>query len=83
MASTAIAPTAAGTRTERYLEAERTLWRHYGLEPKERFIDLDAPAVRLRVLEIGSGEPVLFVHGTVGPGGWPSQAPTCSKPTLR
>ena len=72
MASTAIATTSAGTRTERYLEAERRLWLHHGLEPHERFLDLDAPVARLRVLEVGSGEPVLFVHGTVGPGGWPS-----------
>jgi pimeloyl-ACP methyl ester carboxylesterase len=72
MASTAIAPTAASTRTERYLEAERRLWQHYGLEPDEQFLDLEAPAARLRVVEVGSGEPVLFVHGTVGPGGWAS-----------
>jgi pimeloyl-ACP methyl ester carboxylesterase len=72
MASTAIASLSASTRTERYLEAERRLWQHYGLEPNERFLDLDAPATRLRVLEIGSGEPILYVHGTVGPGGWPS-----------
>ena len=72
MATTAIAPTAASARAERYLEAERRLWQHHGLEPDERFVELDAPAARLRVLELGSGEPVLFVHGTVGPGGWPS-----------
>jgi pimeloyl-ACP methyl ester carboxylesterase len=72
MASTAIATTPASTRTERYVEAERRLWQHYGLEPDERFLDLDAPAAGLRVLEVGSGEPVLFVHGTVGPGAWPS-----------
>ena len=72
MTSTAIAPTAASIRTERFLKAERRLWQHYGLEPNERSLDLDAPAARLRVLEVGSGEPVLFVHGTVGPGGWPS-----------
>jgi pimeloyl-ACP methyl ester carboxylesterase len=72
MASTAIATTSTGTRSERYREAERALWNHYGLEPYERFVELDSPAVRLRVLEVGSGEPLLFVHGTVGPGGWPS-----------
>jgi pimeloyl-ACP methyl ester carboxylesterase len=72
MTSTAIAPSAASTRTERYLETERSLWQHYGLEPDERFLDLDTPAACLRVLEAGSGEPLLFVHGTVGPGGWPS-----------
>ena len=72
MASTAIAPSSASTRTERYLEAERSLWQHYGLEPNERFIDLGTPVARLRALEVGSGEPLLFVHGTVGPGGWAS-----------
>ena len=72
MASTAIASPSVSTRTGRYLDAERRLWQHYGLEPSERFLDLDAPAARLRVLEVGSGEPVLFVHGTVGPGGWAS-----------
>jgi pimeloyl-ACP methyl ester carboxylesterase len=72
MASTAIAATSAGARIERYREAERELWDHYGLEPNERFLDLDSPAARLRVLEVGSGDPVLFVHGTVGPGSWPS-----------
>jgi pimeloyl-ACP methyl ester carboxylesterase len=72
MTSTAIATTSAGVRSERYREAERELWDHYGLEPNERFLDLDSPAVRLRVLEVGSGDPLLFVHGTVGPGSWPS-----------
>jgi 2-hydroxy-6-oxonona-2,4-dienedioate hydrolase len=72
MTSTAIPTSSASARTERYLDAERRLWQHYGLEPSERFLDLDAPSARLRVLEVGSGEPVLFVHGTVGPGGWAS-----------
>jgi pimeloyl-ACP methyl ester carboxylesterase len=72
MASTAIATSPATTRTERYLEAERRLWQLYGLEPRERFLELDAPAAHLRVLEVGSGEPALFVHGTVGPAAWAS-----------
>jgi pimeloyl-ACP methyl ester carboxylesterase len=72
MASTATATTPASRQTERYMEAERRLWQHYGLEPEERFLDLEVPAARLRVLEVGSGEPLLFVHGTVGPGGWAS-----------
>jgi 2-hydroxy-6-oxonona-2,4-dienedioate hydrolase len=81
MASTAIATTSARTRAERYLEAERRLWQRYGLEPEERFLDLDAPAARLRVLEVGSGEPVLFVHGTVGPAAWASLI--CELPGFR
>ena len=72
MASTARTKTPPSTRTDRYLEAERRLWQYYGLQPRERFLDLDAPAARLRILEVGSGEPMLFVHGTVGPSAWAS-----------
>jgi pimeloyl-ACP methyl ester carboxylesterase len=72
MVSTAVSRTSARTRTQRYREAERKLWQHYGLEPDERFLELQSPTARLRVLEFGSGEPVVFVHGTVGPGAWAS-----------
>src|SRR5262245_25057180 len=56
----------------RYLDAESKLWQHYGLAARERFVDIDRPHARLRVLESGSGSPVLLIHGTVGPGSWPS-----------
>jgi pimeloyl-ACP methyl ester carboxylesterase len=58
--------------SRRYRQAEQALWGHYGLQARERFIELDSPAVRLRILEVGSGDPLLFVHGTVGPGAWPA-----------
>lgn len=64
------AGTAASTRAERYRRAERAFWRSYGLAPAERFVDAGSPAVRLRVQEVGSGEPVLFVNGTGGPGAY-------------
>jgi pimeloyl-ACP methyl ester carboxylesterase len=54
------------TRGDRYRKAERTWWHHFDLEPKERFIDVESPSTRLRVLEIGTGPPILFVHGTAG-----------------
>jgi 2-hydroxy-6-oxonona-2,4-dienedioate hydrolase len=53
---------------ERYRRAERRLWDRYSLEPTERFIELESPKVRLRVVEVGSGKPVLFVSGTGGTG---------------
>ena len=68
MASDVNTTPTATARIERYRQAEREFWDHYGLEPKEQFVDLGSPAVRLRVLEIGSGEPVLFVPGTGGTG---------------
>jgi hypothetical protein len=82
----AIAMTSAESRTERYREAERALWDYYGLEATERFIDPHSPAVRLRVLEVGSGEPLLFVPGTAGTGPYwgslvrelPGSAVSCS-----
>ena len=57
---------------ERYLDAETRLWLHFGLAPRNRFVEIARPRARLRVLEAGSGPPVLFIHGTAGPGSWPS-----------
>jgi pimeloyl-ACP methyl ester carboxylesterase len=57
-------------RTEVYRRAERALWSEYGLEPSERFVEVESPAVRLRIQEVGSGEPIVFVHG----GLWPAVA---------
>jgi pimeloyl-ACP methyl ester carboxylesterase len=62
--------TASGARTERYRRAERAFWDHHGLAPAERFVTVGSPPVRLRVQELGSGEPVLFVNGTGGPGAY-------------
>ena len=68
MTTHAITEAPSQARTERYREAERALWRHYGVEASERFIELESPSARLRVSEIGSGEPTLFVGGTPGTG---------------
>ncbi|MET0816972.1 MAG: alpha/beta hydrolase [Solirubrobacteraceae bacterium] len=70
MTTPTIAEPHSDAQTQRYREAERALWRHYDIEPAERFVDVGG--VRLRVLEVGSGESVLFVHGTGGPGAWPA-----------
>jgi 2-hydroxy-6-oxonona-2,4-dienedioate hydrolase len=65
-ATTAI--TAVDARAERYREAERILWNHYGLEPTERFVEVTSPPARLRLVEVGSGPPLLLVPGTAGTG---------------
>ncbi len=70
MTGHAIASTSRESRLERYQRAERALWDRYGLQPTVRNVQLESPNVRLRVLEFGSGTPILFVHGTVGPGAW-------------
>lgn len=52
----------------RYREAEATLWSAHGLEPIERWVELRDPAVRIRIVESGSGDPVLFLPGSGGSG---------------
>ncbi len=50
----------------RYIDAERAYFTHEAIAPKERFVTLQQPDVRVRLLEVGDGEPVLFVHGGGG-----------------
>jgi pimeloyl-ACP methyl ester carboxylesterase len=54
--------------TERYRDAERTLWQRCGLEPSERYVELADPRLRIRIVEAGTGRPVLFIAGTGGTG---------------
>ncbi len=56
----------ADSKVDRYRAAEAALWAHYGLAPTERVIDV--PGARLRVVEHGAGEPVLYIGGTGGTG---------------
>lgn len=63
---------AASSGMSHYLATERRLWETYDLAPAARYVELARPKARLRVLELGTGRPVLFLHGTVGPGAWAS-----------
>ena len=62
------ADSAGDPRIERYREAERTLWARYGLHPIERIVQLEDPRIRVRILDIGAGDPVLFIPGPGGTG---------------
>jgi pimeloyl-ACP methyl ester carboxylesterase len=65
-----------------YREAEERLWRHYEIEPSERWLNLRDPFMRLRVQEVGEGPPVLFLHG--GPSAGSAWAPLVARlPGLR
>jgi pimeloyl-ACP methyl ester carboxylesterase len=68
MTSQAIAGARATDQVERYRQAERALWDHYGLEPTERFVRLREQRAQIRVVEVGSGPPLFFAHGTFGGG---------------
>lgn len=52
----------------RYRDAESRFWDFYGLSPSERFITLSPPGISIRVQEVGSGPPALFVHGAFSAG---------------
>ena len=53
---------------ERYRAAEKRLWDHYHVRPVEHFVQLPKFGIKVRVLEIGEGDPVLFVHGNPNAG---------------
>jgi len=55
-------------KLERYRAAERALWAEHGLEPRERMVEVPVLGARIRVVEVGSGQPVIFVPGTGGIG---------------
>ncbi len=48
-------------------EAEERLYRHYGLEARAHHVELETGR-RVRVVESGSGRPVVMVPGGVGDG---------------
>lgn len=58
-------------------ELEAAVWGHWGLEPGERILEVGSPSSRVRVEEVGSGPPVLLVHGASGYG--PYWAPLVSE----
>ena len=39
-----------------------------GIDVQERWVDIASPSVRVRVLEAGSGDPVMFINGVSAPG---------------
>lgn len=57
----------------KYREVENRLWKWAGHEPKEHFLDLPRIGTRVRLQEVGEGDPVLFLHG--GPNSGSTWAP--------
>ncbi len=56
-------------------QAERRLFEGLGVEPVERMVDLATIGTTVRVIEVGEGSPVLFVHGVMTAGAsWASLA---------
>jgi pimeloyl-ACP methyl ester carboxylesterase len=59
-------------RADRFRRIEAAVWARHGLTPTERFVKVANPRLRLRILEVGHGRPILLAHGTVGPAAWAS-----------
>ena len=59
---------APGSKAAR--EAEKNLFDYYGLDYEEHFVNMEEPDLRLRVLEVGSGQTVLMIPGGSGDA-WP------------
>ena len=49
-----------------FLDAETQVFANYSLTPRTRQLTLKKPALTVRALELGSGEPALFLHGMGG-----------------
>jgi 2-hydroxy-6-oxonona-2,4-dienedioate hydrolase len=47
-------------------DAEKALFDLYGIEAKEHFVTLPEQQIKVRVLEIGDGEPLVIVPGNTG-----------------
>jgi pimeloyl-ACP methyl ester carboxylesterase len=60
----------SGPKSARFRDAERAFWARYGLEPTDRTVRIGSSPTTVRVQETGSGDPVLFVHGTGGSGSY-------------
>ena len=58
---------------KKYREVERKLWESVGLTPTDTFVTLPRIGVRVRVQEVGEGEPILLIHG--GPNSGSTWAP--------
>ena len=56
-----------------FQEAEAQVFARYSLTPRSRQLRLKKPPITLRAIELGSGEPALFLHGGgVCPAHWAS-----------
>ena len=53
---------------ERFIELQSKLLALYDVRATSRFVELKNPRMRAHVLEAGSGEPVVLIHGGDGEG---------------
>ena len=61
--ATTSAAASADAWVARFRKAEETLFRNHNLTVLESYLDLDAPRLRVRILETGEGPPVILLPG--------------------
>src|SRR4026209_1129359 len=54
----------SGVTRQTFENAERRLFDHFGLAYESRSLALDDPAVSIGGRESGTGDPVVFIHGS-------------------
>ncbi len=52
----------------RYRQAEQALWEAVGARPTERRLELERTGATVRVQEVGTGHPVVLLHGASNAG---------------
>lgn len=53
----------AGLSRARFEESERAAYEEAGLDYRTRYVTLAEPQMRMRISEVGEGDPVVFIHG--------------------
>lgn len=56
------------SRVQATREAEQRAYEYYGIEGSDHFVDVPAFDIRIRVVEIGTGPPVVLIPGSFGYG---------------
>jgi pimeloyl-ACP methyl ester carboxylesterase len=56
-------PSKKGRPNISYIELERHVFANLSLKPQARQLSLTNPLLGLRAIEVGAGEPVVFLHG--------------------
>ncbi len=48
---------------EKYQQSQQMLFEEAGIQPKSKFIDTNGPVKTIHYLELGKGDPLIFLHG--------------------